>query len=304
MEALLATTTQGHVVPRSALPNMPRSRVWWSFRARDIALRAMERQPLAPPASTVLESDARNTYQDGGSSCSAMPASDSPLIDKRGLEDETEITDVPVEHQGDAKWRKEQQIMSETADSTRCVLGSLCKSRGNRLPSRWIGNARLDGKTACHQCRKLKKFETALVSCFSNRFCWRRLRASTGGSARDFKCQLYEMQVRPGRYFLHTQSHSADRWDQPQIVDFMNSFQIHSRQGLTVACLAQTTLEKGIRDGHGMKTLTGPLPNSGCIAQALSTSTLRSRTRRSHSTHRRSHAADRAQTRRTAVAPR
>ena len=37
-----------------------------------------------------------------------------------------------------------------------------------------------------------------------------------------FICELYATQVRRGRYFLHTHSHSADSWDQPTMVDFMN----------------------------------------------------------------------------------
>ena len=39
-----------------------------------------------------------------------------------------------------------------------------------------------------------------------------------------FICEVYEVQMREGRYFLHTLSHSAKRWDQPTTVDFMNWF--------------------------------------------------------------------------------
>ena len=39
-----------------------------------------------------------------------------------------------------------------------------------------------------------------------------------------FICELYEIQVHGGRYFLHTHSHSADSWGQPTVVDFMNRF--------------------------------------------------------------------------------
>ena len=45
-----------------------------------------------------------------------------------------------------------------------------------------------------------------------------------------FICELREIQVREGRHFLHTQSHSADSWDHPTVVDFMNRTQILSRQ--------------------------------------------------------------------------
>ena len=37
-------------------------------------------------------------------------------------------------------------------------------------------------------------------------------------------CELYEVQMREGRYLLHTHSHSAKSWDQPTVVDFMNRF--------------------------------------------------------------------------------
>ena len=45
-----------------------------------------------------------------------------------------------------------------------------------------------------------------------------------------FICELYEIQVHGGRYFFHTHSHSADSWEQPTVVDFMNRFQTCSRQ--------------------------------------------------------------------------
>ena len=56
------------------------------------AMRAKEEQPRAPPASRVLESGVRSNNQEGGSSSSssssssggsAMPASDSPPLEKR-----------------------------------------------------------------------------------------------------------------------------------------------------------------------------------------------------------------------------
>ena len=39
-----------------------------------------------------------------------------------------------------------------------------------------------------------------------------------------FICELYEIQVRRGRYFLHTNSHSSNSLDQPPEVDFMKTF--------------------------------------------------------------------------------
>ena len=65
--------------PRSVLLSLPRN--------RSVAMRAKGRQPRAPPASRVLESVVRSNNQEGGSSSSgsAMPASDSPPLEKRGL---------------------------------------------------------------------------------------------------------------------------------------------------------------------------------------------------------------------------
>ena len=39
-----------------------------------------------------------------------------------------------------------------------------------------------------------------------------------------FIWELYEKQVHGDRYFVHTHLHSADSWEQPTIVDFMNRF--------------------------------------------------------------------------------
>ena len=65
--------------PGSVLLSLPRNRV--------VAMRAKEEQPRAPPASRVLESGICCNNQEGGSSSSgpAMPASDSPPLEKRGL---------------------------------------------------------------------------------------------------------------------------------------------------------------------------------------------------------------------------
>ena len=41
----------------------------------------------------------------------------------------------------------------------------------------------------------------------------------------EFTCELHKIEVRRGRYFSsHAHSHSADSWDQPTMVDFMNRF--------------------------------------------------------------------------------
>ena len=79
--------------------------------------------------------------------------------------------------------------------------------------------------------------------------------------------ELYEIQVRRGWYFPPTHSHSADSWDQSTLVDFMKRFP-DTFQTVTDSCLFGPK-----SPGKVMKTLTGWLTNSGCIAQALSTLT-------------------------------
>ena len=81
-----------------------------------------------------------------------------------------------------------------------------------------------------------------------------------------FICELYEIQVCEGRYFLHTHSHSAKSWDQPTVVDFMNRF----------PDTFQTVTDRNLFGPnvlHGMNTLTRWLTNSGCVAQAFSSPT-------------------------------
>ena len=81
-----------------------------------LAADADETEPPAPPASTVLKSGGRSNYR--RSSCSAMSGSAPPTLEKRVLEQETEMTDVPVEQQGEPKRRKEHPTVPEAADST------------------------------------------------------------------------------------------------------------------------------------------------------------------------------------------
>ena len=64
-----------------------------------------------------------------------------------------------------------------------------------------------------------------------------------------FICELCEIQVREGRYVLHTQSHSAKSGDQPTAVDFMNRF----------PDMFQTVTDRSLFDPNvpnGMNTLT------------------------------------------------
>ena len=70
-----------------------------------------------------------------------------------------------------------------------------------------------------------------------------------------FICEFYEQQVREGRYFLHTHSHSAKSWDQPTVVNFMNRFP-DTFQTVTDSSLF------GPKVHHGMNTLTRWLTNS------------------------------------------
>ena len=81
-----------------------------------------------------------------------------------------------------------------------------------------------------------------------------------------FICELYEVQVHGGRYFLHTHSHSADSWELSTVVDFMNRFS-DTFQTVTDRSLF------GPNVPHGMNTLTRWLTNSGCVAQALNSLT-------------------------------
>ena len=77
---------------------------------------------------------------------------------------------------------------------------------------------------------------------------------------------LYDIQVHGGRYFLHTHSHSADSWEQSTVVDFMNRFPDTFQTVTDWSLFGQDV-------PHGVNTLTRWLTNSGCIAQALSSST-------------------------------
>ena len=81
-----------------------------------------------------------------------------------------------------------------------------------------------------------------------------------------FICELYEIQVHGGRYFLHTHSHSADSWAQSTVVDFVNRFP-DTFQTVTDRSLFVPNVT------HGTNTLTRWLTNSGCVPQALSSAT-------------------------------
>ena len=97
-----------------------------SLSARDIALRAKGEQPLAPPASTVVQSGLRSNHLEGGSSSSGLsmlpppapPPLEPPPLAKRSLEQGTEMTDATVEQQGEWKRRREHPEVPQAADSS------------------------------------------------------------------------------------------------------------------------------------------------------------------------------------------
>ena len=100
MEAIFVTTTEGHM-------RLERARERFAQFAEEPGVLESPRkrhrpegeggQPLAPPASTALESGVRSNYQEGGSTCSgsALPAN-APLT-QRSLEQETDMTDASLE---------------------------------------------------------------------------------------------------------------------------------------------------------------------------------------------------------------
>ena len=81
-----------------------------------------------------------------------------------------------------------------------------------------------------------------------------------------FFCELYELQVRGGRYCLRTHPHSADRPNQPFIVGFMNRFPntFHAVPDSSFFLNPRASVQ-GTRGVHGVKMLTRWLTNSGCI---------------------------------------
>ena len=80
-------------------------------------------------------------------------------------------------------------------------------------------------------------------------------------------CELCETQLHGGRYFLHADSHAANSWEQPTVVDFMNKFQ-DTFQTMTDKNMVWPRFSPRFE-----YTLTRWLTNSGCVAQALSSLT-------------------------------
>ena len=245
-------------------------------------------QPLAPPASS--------NYRDGGSSSSssalppppAPPPLEPPPLEKRGLDQETEMTDAIVEQQGEPKRRREHLEAPQVTDSsssssnsksstdTEMGLVDVCTiiSENCEAESRCRGGpVTLDltewdfSKADCrNECRKVVENSKPLLLIGSPIYS-----VGTGQPVQAvlhlaFNCELYEIQVHGGRYFLHTHSHSADSWEQSTVVDFMNRFPATFQTVTDWSLFGQDV-------PHGVNTLTRWLTNSGCIAQALSSST-------------------------------
>ena len=139
MEAILVTTTEGHMRLDRALGVMESSRKRHRPDGKG-------EQPLAPSASGV-----RSNYQEGSSSsCPALPPAPPPLdtlpLAKRSLEQETKMTDATVKQQGESKRRREHPEVPQAADSSsssesstdtnglsRCVYYSVCG-----ISTRWF----------------------------------------------------------------------------------------------------------------------------------------------------------------------
>ena len=212
-----------------------------SLSARDIALRAKGRQPLAPPASS--------NYWEGGSSSSgsalppppAPPPLEPPPLEKRGLDQETEMTDATVEQKGEPKRRKELSEMPQAADSSSSSSSSTESSTDTEMglvdvcaiffedseaESRCRGGpVTLDltewdfSKADCrNKCRKSVENSKPLLLIGSPIGSASMEQPSTSRGDKEaravlhlaFICELYEIQVHGGRYFFHTHSHSAD----------------------------------------------------------------------------------------------
>ena len=136
MEAILMTTTDGHW-------RLERAHDRFAQVAKEPEVEEPQRQrhrpqgegeqPLAPPASTVVESGVRSNNQEGGSSGSgsalAPPPAPTPLeqppLGKRGLDQETEMTDATVERLGEPK-SSSSSSSSESSTDTEMGLVDVC----------------------------------------------------------------------------------------------------------------------------------------------------------------------------------
>ena len=171
----------------------------------------------APPASS--------NYQEGGSSSSgsalppppAPPPLEPPPLEKRGLDQETEMTDATVEQQGESKRRREHLEVPQATDSSSSSSSSseMCTiiSENSEAESRCRGGpVTLDltewdfSKADCRNtCRKMVENSKPLLligsPMDSGRGDKERARAVLHPA---FIWELYEIQVHGEPYFLHT----------------------------------------------------------------------------------------------------
>ena len=200
------------------------------------------------------------------------------------------MTDATVKQQGEPKRRKEHSerpraaggssngsSSSESSNDTEMGLVDMCTilSENSETKSRCRGGpqtldltewdfSKADGRNKFRKCVKNSKTLLLIGSPIdSGRGDQERARAVLHLA---FICELYEIQVNGGRYFLHTHSHSEDSWEQPTVVDFMNRFP-DTFQTVTDQSLFGQNVPQGVN------TLTRWLTNSGCVAQALSSLT-------------------------------
>ena len=120
MEAILVTTTEGHM-------RLERAREDFAQFAEEPGVTESSRkrhrpegegqQPLAPPASIALES---GVHQEGVKTSSGSPLLASVPLAKRSLEQETDMTDAPVE-QGERKRCMEHPTVPEQAEAAAAV---------------------------------------------------------------------------------------------------------------------------------------------------------------------------------------
>ena len=272
----------------SSLLSSPRNQVRWSLRARDIALRAKGSSFLRHQHQQRWSRVSEVIVRKGGRTSSGSALLADTRLAKRSLEHETDMTDASVE-QGERKRCKEHPTVPEPADSSGSSSESSTHTEKGLVDLCTILSENNPETEGC--CRggpatlELTMWDFNKADC-RTRFrklveIWKPLLLSgspivSGGGDKEqaravlhlaFICELYETQVRRGRYFLHTHSHSADSWDQATMVGFLNRF-----PG-TLLTVTDSCLLGPKNPGKGLKTLTGWLTNSGCIAQALNTPT-------------------------------
>ena len=183
-------------------------------------------QPVAPPALGVRSNNQEGSSRSSGPVLPHAPPPAPPPLAQRSLEHETEMTDATVEQQGESKRRREHPEVPQVTDSSSSesstdtemglvdVCAILCvnsEEEGRREGgptlldlAKWDFN-----KADCpDQMLKIeRKFEPLFLIGSP---------IDSGGGDKEqtrvvlhlaFICELYEIQVPEGRYFLHTHTH-------------------------------------------------------------------------------------------------